>query len=181
MEEHRIVLIGGGVRSGKSTFATKLAHRLGDRRTFIATAMPVDDETRARIARHRSDRGESFTTVEEPLLLPEAIDSLTNVDVVVVDCLTIWLSNLLIGDIPMDAILVRVDKLVRVLSKRHQHSIIVTNEVGMSVHPPTPLGRAFVEACGWSHQRLARAADEIYVALLGTVLQIRPRIGPPDL
>jgi adenosylcobinamide kinase/adenosylcobinamide-phosphate guanylyltransferase len=172
--DHRIVLVGGGVRSGKSAFALELAYRLGKRRAFIATATAVDDEMKTRIERHQRERRDEFTTIEEPLDLAAALDALTDPDVVVVDCLTLWMSNLLLHQESVDAILTRADHLVRVLQKRRFHAVLVTNEVGMSVHPPTPIGRMFVEVTGWTHQRVARVADEIYLAVLGTMLKIKP-------
>jgi adenosylcobinamide kinase/adenosylcobinamide-phosphate guanylyltransferase len=174
METNRIVLIGGGVRSGKSRFAVDLARRLGQRRAFVATAGPSDDEMKARIDQHQRDRQDAFVTFEAPLGLADALASLDEYDVVVVDCLTIWLSNLLLRQDPVETILEQVDRVVDVLQRRRFHAVLVTNEVGMSVHPPTPLGRAFVEVCGWAHQRVARAADEVYLAVLGTVVRIRP-------
>lgn len=175
MNGARIELIGGGVRSGKSAFAVERARGLGERRVFVATAVPGDDEMTARIERHRRERGDAFATVEAPFALPETLASLGPCDVVVVDCITFWLSNWLLKDEPVDRILHRVDELVRVLEGRHFHAVLVTNEVGMSVHPPTALGRAFVEVSGWAHQRLARAADEVYFAVLGSVLKIKPQ------
>jgi adenosylcobinamide kinase/adenosylcobinamide-phosphate guanylyltransferase len=174
IQENRIVLVGGGVRSGKSAFALELAHRLGKRRAFIATATAFDDEMKSRIERHRHERRDEFTTVEEPLDLAGALDTVVAHDVVVIDCLTLWLSNLLLHQEPTDAILARADVLVGVLEKRRFHVVLVTNEVGMSVHPPTPIGRTFVEVAGWTHQRIARVADEIYLAVLGTTLKIKP-------
>ncbi len=174
MEPHRIILIGGGVRSGKSTFAVDLARRLGERRVFVATARPSDEEMKARIERHQRDRQDAFATVEEPLDLERALAALGELDVVVVDCLTHWLSNLLVRGDRVETILERVDGVVRVLGERRHHSVLVTNEVGMSVHPPTPLGRAFVEVSGWANQRFARAADEIHLAVLGTTFRIKP-------
>jgi adenosylcobinamide kinase/adenosylcobinamide-phosphate guanylyltransferase len=178
MNEHPIVVIGGGVRSGKSSFAVEHALKLGKRRAFIATAQRSDDEMNARIDRHRLDRQNAFTTFEEPLALANAIDALEGYDVVVVDCLTHWLSNMLIRETSSDAMLREVDRVVAALQKRRFAALLVTNEVGMSVHPPTPLGRAFVEICGWAHQRFARAADEIYLAVLGTTLRIKPALAP---
>jgi adenosylcobinamide kinase/adenosylcobinamide-phosphate guanylyltransferase len=172
--DNRIVLLGGGVRSGKSAFALELAHRLGKRRAFIATATALDEEMETRIERHRRERRDEFKTVEEPLDLAGALDALIDQDVVVVDCLTLWLSNLLLHQEPVETILGRADDLVRVLQKRRFHVVLVTNEVGMSVHPPTPIGRTFVEVAGWTHQRVARVADEIYLAVLGTTLKIKP-------
>jgi adenosylcobinamide kinase / adenosylcobinamide-phosphate guanylyltransferase len=169
----RIILIGGGVRSGKSAFAVELAQRLGDRRVFVATATRSDDEMSARIDRHRQDRRDAFATVEAPIELADALGSLPVCDVVVVDCLTVWLANLLLEKRSTEAILLQVDAVVRVLEERRFHAVLVTNEVGMSVHPPTAIGRAFVEVCGWAHQRVARAADEVHLAVLGTVMRLR--------
>lgn len=177
IRENRIVLIGGGVRSGKSSFALETALRLGNRRAFVATATALDDEMKTRIDRHRREREGEFTTVEEPVDLAAALDSLSDCDVAVVDCLTLWLSNLLLHQESTDAILARVDDVVRVLEKRRFHVVLVTNEVGMSVHPPTPLGRMFVEVTGWTHQRIAKVADEIYLAALGTTLRMKPPPG----
>jgi adenosylcobinamide kinase/adenosylcobinamide-phosphate guanylyltransferase len=178
IRENRIVLVGGGVRSGKSSFALDCAQRLGKRRAFIATATALDDEMQVRIDRHRREReGDFEKTVEEPVELAAAIDALSDIDVVVVDCLTLWLSNLLLHQESTEAILARADEVVLALEKRRFHVILVTNEVGMSVHPPTPLGRMFVEVTGWTHQRIARVADEIYLAALGTTLRIKPPPG----
>lgn len=172
--DHRLVLVGGGVRSGKSAFALARARRLGPRRAFVATAQPLDAEMRARIAQHRDERGPDFATIEEPIELPEALRAVRDLDVVVIDCLTLWLSNLLLADPAQPPILRRVDELVEVLGRRSFHAVIVSNEVGMGVVPPSALGRAFRDLCGLAHQRLARAADEIHVAVLGSILRIRP-------
>lgn len=178
MTPNKIVLIGGGVRSGKSSFAVQQALALGDRRAFIATATRSDDEMNLRIDRHQADRNDAFHTVEEPLALADALGALAEYQVVVVDCLTHWFSNLLLRKLSLDEILRQVDEVVAVLQKRHFNALLVTNEVGMSVHPPTPLGRAFVEICGFAHQRFARAADEVHLAVLGTTLCIKPAAQP---
>ncbi len=173
-------IVGGGVRSGKSAFALALAMRRGARRAFLATAQPFDDEMRARIARHAQERGGDFTTVEAPLALEEAIAGLRGAaDVVVVDCLTLWLSNLLLAGTAAAAIEARVDALARALEGATFASILVTNEVGMGVVPESPLGRAFRDVAGRAHQRLARSAREVYLAAIGTILRLRP--GPVEL
>jgi adenosylcobinamide kinase/adenosylcobinamide-phosphate guanylyltransferase len=178
MTGKKIVLIGGGVRSGKSSFAVERSLTLGERRVFIATATRSDAEMNARIDRHQADRMNAFKTVEEPLELGEALSALVDYDVVLVDCLTHWFSNLLLRKHTLDEILRRVDDVITILQKRHFHAVLVTNEVGMSVHPPTSLGRAFVEICGFAHQRFARAADEVVLAVLGTTLRIKPAAMP---
>jgi adenosylcobinamide kinase/adenosylcobinamide-phosphate guanylyltransferase len=172
----QLILVGGGVRSGKSTFALARARSLGARRAFIATAQAFDDEMRDRIALHRSERGVDFRTIEEPLAIPQVLAELHDVDAVVIDCVTIWLSNLLLREMPAPQILEQVDELVRVAARRRFHIIVVTNEVGMGVVPESALGRAFRDLSGLAHQRLAREADEVDVAILGTMLRIKP--GP---
>ena len=173
----RIIVVGGGARSGKSRFALDYAQRLGERRVFVATAEGLDDEMRARIAHHREERGAAFHTVEAPLALPQALAEL-RAEVVVVDCLTLWLSNLLLAGLDAPAIEGRLEALEAALARRQYHIVLVTNEVGMGVVPETPLGRAFRDLTGRAHQRLARTANEIYLAALGIVLRVHP--GPVE-
>jgi adenosylcobinamide kinase / adenosylcobinamide-phosphate guanylyltransferase len=168
-----VMLVGGGVRSGKSAFATDLALGLGQRRVLVATAQALDDEMAARIAAHRAERGDRFETVEAPLDLPGALAGL-DAEVVVVDCLTLWISNLLLRGDDLAGIAGEVERLVAALARRRFHAILVTNEVGMGVVPEHALGRAFRDAAGRAHQRLAREADRIYLAALGCVIRLRP-------
>lgn len=174
MSAHQLIVVGGGVRSGKSTFALARARSLGARRAFVATAQAFDQEMTERIALHREERGDDFRTIEEPIAIAQALASLSDIDAVVIDCVTIWLSNLLLSERSRAQILDHVDELVEVLARRRFHAIVVTNEVGMGVVPESALGRAFRDLCGLTHQRLARQADEIDVAILGTVLRIKP-------
>ncbi len=176
MSRARIILVGGGVRSGKSAFAAALARQLGSRRAFLATARAYDGEMRDRIARHQADRGAAFRTVEEPVAVAAALRRLEGVDVVVIDCLTLWLSNMLLDGLAPPRIEELVEELAAVLDGRRFHTVLVTNEVGMGVHPETALGRVFRDLAGRAHQRLARCADEIHFAVLGVVLRLRP--GP---
>jgi adenosylcobinamide kinase/adenosylcobinamide-phosphate guanylyltransferase len=178
----RLILVGGGARSGKSAHALALARALGARRVFVATAragrgcLDCDDDMRARIERHVADRGEDFLTLEEPLALPELLAGLSGPDVAVVDCLTLWLSNLLLDGNAPDVVEARVEELARAARAAPLHVGLVTNEVGMGVHPETQLGRVFRDLAGRAHQRLSRAADEVHLAVLGVVLRIHP--GP---
>jgi adenosylcobinamide kinase/adenosylcobinamide-phosphate guanylyltransferase len=169
----RLILVGGGVRSGKSAFALRLARRLGGRRLFLATAEARDDEMRLRIERHRRERGPDFETVEEPLAVPETIRKYTH-DVILLDCLTLWLANLLLQHDSPVPVLARLADLEAALAERRGHTIIVTNEVGMGIVPESELGRAFRDLAGTAHQRLSQAADEVYMALLGTMLRLKP-------
>jgi adenosylcobinamide kinase/adenosylcobinamide-phosphate guanylyltransferase len=177
----QIALVGGGVRSGKSAFALELARSLGRRRAFVATAEARDDEMRERVARHRQERGAEFETVEAPVELSGALRSLggTGTDVVVVDCLTFWLSNLLLAGAAQQEIARQVEGLAETLAAAPFHSVLVTNEVGMGVVPESALGRAFRDVTGRAHQALSARADRIYFAALGTILRLKP--GPVEL
>jgi len=170
----RLVLVGGGARSGKSRFALARGAALGARRLFVATAEPSDDEMRDRIARHRAERGAGFETREEPRALPEALAADSGHDVVVVDCLTIWISNLLVGGATEGDLDARVTDLLDALARRRAPVVMVSNEVGMGLVPETPLGRVFRDVVGRAHQRVAAAADEIYLAAMGVVVRLRP-------
>jgi adenosylcobinamide kinase/adenosylcobinamide-phosphate guanylyltransferase len=170
----RLILIGGGARSGKSNFALAYARRLGPRRCFIATAQAFDAEMRSRIDRHRAERGDDFETCEEPIDLAAAITRAPGDAVLLVDCLTLWLSNLLCADVPQDEILARVETVTHAARARRAPTLVVTNEVGLGLVPDNPLGRAFRDVTGLAHQRIGAVADEIYAALMGVVLRLLP-------
>jgi adenosylcobinamide kinase / adenosylcobinamide-phosphate guanylyltransferase len=174
MAQSSLILVGGGARSGKSAFALTLARQRGKRRVLIATARADDDEMTERIARHRNERGPDFLTVEEPVELPRAVSDASDVDVVVIDCLTLWLSNLLANRVGLEQALARVDWLVQAAATGSATVIVVTNEIGMGIVPMNPLARSFRDLAGHAHQRLAAAAAEIYLAVVGTVVRIRP-------
>jgi adenosylcobinamide kinase/adenosylcobinamide-phosphate guanylyltransferase len=170
----RRILVGGAVRCGKSAFALARARALGERRAFLATAEALDGEMHERIARHRAERGADFATIEEPVDLVAALRSARGYDVVVVDCLTLWISNLLVRgctELEADA---RVRALADTLAGAPFHSIVVTNEVGMGVVPESALGRVFRDVTGRAHQALAQRSDEVYAAVLGVILRLRP-------
>jgi len=183
----RLLLVGGGARSGKSTFALRAAAALGPRRIFIATAEALDAEMDVRIRRHRAERDPSFETREVPVALPEALEQVmapgpagaSGADVVLIDCLTLWLSNLLVRDVAEAELDAAFERLDAVLSRRTCHVVAVSNEVGMGLVPETPLGRAFRDRTGMLHQRLAARADETYLAAMGVVLRLQP--GPVEV
>jgi adenosylcobinamide kinase/adenosylcobinamide-phosphate guanylyltransferase len=174
IEHRRIILVGGGTRSGKSDFALAVARRLGSGRLFVATAQAGDDEMHARIRRHRETRGAGFQTVEEPLSVAEVLRRVQGHDVVVLDCLTFWLANLLLDGKDAEAVLRQVEELAGVLVQRRTHAVIVTSEVGLGLVPETPLGRTFRDVAGLAHQRLAGLADEVYCGVLGLMLRLKP-------
>ena len=180
MNDSKLVLIGGGARSGKSAYALQRARSLGPRRIFVATAEAFDDEMRARIAAHVAERENHFTTVEAPRDLEPMLESIQAraeaVDVVVIDCLTLWLSNLLLAEVPTAEIESRVERLAIACERATFPVLLVTNEVGFGLVPETALGRLFRDLTGRAHQRLARSAGEVLIAALGCMLRIKP--GP---
>ena len=161
-----LVLVGGGARSGKSRWALDRARGCGDRLVYVATAEALDDEMSKRIARHRSERGDEFVTIEEPLDLARAIRSAEG-DAVVVDCLTLWLSNL------MRASEDRTEETIAAAKEKHALVIFVTNEVGCGIVPENALAREFRDRAGIMNQRFAEAADEVYWMVFGQALRVK--------
>jgi adenosylcobinamide kinase / adenosylcobinamide-phosphate guanylyltransferase len=176
----KLIVIGGGARSGKSRFALRLALQLGSRPGFIATAQAHDDEMRMRIERHRLERDERFRTLEATTDLGPALAQCRDCDVVVIDCLTLLLSNLLLAEPePPGAhtearVEAALQNSVAALSDHPGRLIVVTNEVGMGIVPMSPLGRVFRDLSGRANQLFAARADELYFAALGVVLRLRP-------
>jgi adenosylcobinamide kinase/adenosylcobinamide-phosphate guanylyltransferase len=177
MTDKRMILVGGGTRSGKSRFALTLAEKLGERRLFVATGQAKDEEMAERIRKHQESRGPDFPTLEEPLAIPEALEKVKNFDVVVIDCLTLWLANLLLEGKSPEDIESRVRDLGGVFERRSFHAIVVTNEVGLGIVPESSLGRVFRDVAGSAHQQLSRQADEVYFAVLGTLLRLKPQLA----
>jgi adenosylcobinamide kinase / adenosylcobinamide-phosphate guanylyltransferase len=174
MAKPKVILVGGGARSGKSAHALAVARSLGARRTFVATARRYDDDLSARIDRHVQERGSDFATVEESVDLAARLAALGSTDVALIDCLTLWVSNLLVDGADDAAVEARAEALCRVLAAPPCHVVLVTNEVGMGVHPETPLGRRFRDLAGRAHQQVAAVADEVHFAVMGVVLRLSP-------
>ena len=173
----RLILVGGGVRCGKTAFALALAREGGARRTFIATGEGGDDEMRRRIARHVAERGGEFTTVEEPVALAAAFADAADgarSDVVVIDSLTFWIANLLVRGTPPAEVERAIDEVTEALARRAVHTIVVTSEVGLGLIGEHAVARAFADLTGAAHQRIARDADAIYFGALGVMLRLRP-------
>ncbi len=163
------ILIGGGARSGKSGYAQQRAEALPGPRIYLATAQAFDAEMEARIARHQAERGAAWAeTIEEPFAVAAALKKAGDrCAVILVDCITLWLSNLL-GRGAADAeILAAVQELGEVAARVPATVIIVTNEVGLGLVPEYPLGRRFRDLAGFANQALAAACDEVCFLLWG--------------
>lgn len=170
----RLILITGGARSGKSTKALSLAARYSEK-IFVATGQALDDEMRARIDRHRTERGESWKTIEEPLDLARAMQ----VDpgaVAIVDCMTLWLSNAMDANIDIESAL---DDFIAAARQRRAPVIVVTNEVGMGIVPIYESARRFRDLAGMTNQRMAAAADVVWLIVCGLGMQLKPLPAGP--
>jgi adenosylcobinamide kinase/adenosylcobinamide-phosphate guanylyltransferase len=171
-------LVLGGARSGKSALAERLVSESGLARVYVATATAGDDEMRERIARHRAQRGDGWRTVEEPLALLDCLArEAARERAVVVDCLTLWLSNLMHAGQDDEA---ETRKLAAWLPRADGPIILVSNEVGLGLVPETPLGRRFRDAQGRLNQRVAAAVDSVVFIAAGLPLWLKhPAPGDP--
>ncbi len=167
----QLILISGGARSGKSRTALEMARNKGEQRLFIATAQAFDEEMKLRIAAHRIERPD-FISLEKPLALADGFDSSRVWDVIVIDCLTLWLSNLLLSDRTDAESEASVEKDLLLLSSYARHLIIVSNEVGLGIVPEHALARRFRDVNGRLQQRIAALSGEVYFTVMGCVLPL---------
>lgn len=165
-------LVLGGARSGKSAHAEKLARETGLSRVYLATAQPFDDEMRERIRRHQADRADQgWRTIEEPIALATAIERHSEPDnVLLVDCLTLWLTNVMLAG---EDVAVMIDALLSAVAAAQGPVILVSNEVGMGIVPETPLGRAFRDAQGRLNQAVARLVPRVMFVAAGLPLNLK--------
>lgn len=165
-----LIFVIGGARSGKSGFAERRVSSLPPPWTYIATAQALDEEMRQRIARHRLDRGAGWTTIEAPHDLAQAVKSADAEAPLLVDCLTLWLSNRLLADADIRA---EAATLVKALAARGAPTLVVSNEVGLGIVPDNALARRFRDEAGFLHQAIAARAGEVHMMVAG--LSIRAK------
>ena len=173
-----VTLVIGGCRSGKSSFALDQANRVeGNQKYFIATSVPTDTEMDKRVEKHQEERGDDWKTIEEPVLIHEKIDQYAQkASVILVDCLTLWASNLLFHSYDSDKIGVILENLEIALKKCKCPVFLVSNEVGCGIVPENQLARRFRDVAGLVNQRMAKTADRVVMTVAGIDIQIKP--GP---
>ncbi|MCX8061019.1 MAG: bifunctional adenosylcobinamide kinase/adenosylcobinamide-phosphate guanylyltransferase [Anaerolineales bacterium] len=179
-----LTLLLGGARSGKSRFAQELARAQSDKVVYIATSQPLDAEMKQRVEKHRNERPAQWITLELPHSVAQGYrESGLKPAVVLLDCLTLLVSNVLLAvcptedidaDIALSAVNSELEALLEVISNDTAHWIIVSNEVGLGLVPPYPLGRVYRDALGIANQRLAAVADEVYLLVAGIPLPLHP-------
>ena len=165
--------VTGGARSGKSSLAVRLAHASGRAVTFVATGEALDDEMTERIARHRDERPANWHTVEAPLLLVDALQRTDSDSFVIVDCLSLWVSNLMLDRVDgVRDIETQAGHLQRVLMERPSPSVVVTNEVGLGIVPDNALARSFRDVLGRVNAIVAGGAEDAFVVVAGRVIRL---------
>ena len=171
----KITFITGGARSGKSGFAERLAHELVGKRAYIATAQALDPEMAARIEKHRMDRSKAWDTYEEPLAIAELLRKLSSrhYDVALLDCLTLWLSNIIALTGDGEVISAHSEELIAAIRSFNGTLLIVSNEVGLGIVPDNPLARQFRDHAGLLNQKVAQVADEVYFTVSGIPIRIK--------
>jgi len=165
-------LILGGVKSGKSRYAENLATSISESVTVIATATVMDEEMAIRIARHQEDRPASWRTIEEPLHLGEALRSITDAEVVVIDCLTLWLTNLLMHS-DSNKLNEEIDDFEQAIRAFNLPLVLVSNETNMGIVPLGDLTRRYCDQVGLLHQRLAKMCDKVQLIVAGLPLTLK--------
>ncbi|MBM4300582.1 MAG: bifunctional adenosylcobinamide kinase/adenosylcobinamide-phosphate guanylyltransferase [Deltaproteobacteria bacterium] len=176
----RLALVLGGARSGKSRYGLGLAARCPAPRLFLATGEPRDAEMEARIEAHQRERGSDWATREVPLELAAALnDAQDHYGVIVVDCLTMWVSNLLLREgASQGSIQTACEHLLETLAKTAAPVVLISNEVGWGIVPDNPLARKFRDQAGWLHQRLAQVADLVVLVVAGVPMLIKSDFFP---
>jgi len=176
-----LTLILGGARSGKSSYAQSLAEESDQSVTFLATAQALDEEMSARIKKHRAERPAGWETLEIPLAISSYVQQIKT-DVVILDCMTLLVTNLMMQFVKDDlvdetpftqAVQKEVDDLIAGIREQNQHWLIISNEVGLGLVPPYQMGRIYRDLLGWSNQRLARAADKVILMVAGIPMVIK--------
>jgi len=164
----KMIFITGGCRSGKSGFALDYANQHFSKKLFLATCEVLDEELGRRVAQHKKMRGPEWQTIEEPVEIVERIkEDQSERSVMVLDCLTLWFSNLLMRGDDDQKIMDEVDRLIEAVRQCSHSLIVVSNEVGMGIVPADPLGRRFRDLSGMANQKLARAMETVVFMVSG--------------
>lgn len=170
-----LTVLLGGARSGKSSMAVEMGIRYGGPVAYIATAAPLDDDMARRISHHRAERPDGWHTIEEQVDLIAAIDAAQATapeTLTIVDCLTLWTTNLLMLERTDDEIRTLSDQVATRAAASPTPIVAISNEVGLGVHPDTDLGRRYRDIHGWVNQSWTRAADEALFLVAGRVLRL---------
>ncbi|MFN3504696.1 MAG: bifunctional adenosylcobinamide kinase/adenosylcobinamide-phosphate guanylyltransferase [Caldimicrobium sp.] len=172
-----VVFVLGGAKSGKTKWALNYAQSLKNiqKYYYLATALPLDEEMEEKINRHREERGALWQSIEEPLYITQRIRDIKDAfTVILIDCLTLWVSNLLYFSKNVDDFLEELlEEVENYRGSEKSYLIFVSNEIGLGLVPYNPLGREFRELLGWINQEIAKRAEEVYFILAGLPLKLK--------
>jgi adenosylcobinamide kinase/adenosylcobinamide-phosphate guanylyltransferase len=171
----QLVFVTGGCRSGKSRYALQTAEKIAaTRKIYIATCAPQDDEMQQRVARHQKERGPNWVTVEAPLHLPQVIvENSPGAHVILIDCLTLWTSNLMLATHDETLLKNKMEQLVQALVAADCPVVVVSNEVGSGIVPENRLARRFRDIVGWLNQSVAACADRVVWMVAGIPVTVK--------
>lgn len=176
-----LVLLLGGARSGKSALAVELARPSTRPVVFVATAEARDEEMAERIRRHRAGRPEDWALVEEPVALRGAVEQAGPEDFLIVDCLSLWVANMLERGADEEAVLAEAAEAALVAGRRPGPTVAVSNEVGLGIVPATPLGRLYRDVLGRVNASWAAEAQQAAFVVAGRLLPLQPAVALPQL
>jgi adenosylcobinamide kinase/adenosylcobinamide-phosphate guanylyltransferase len=173
--KHDIILVTGGMKSGKSTWALEIGEKSASNRAFIATATAGDDEMKRKIIAHQSERGDRWNTFEEPRTVAQLLKDIEkDFKIVLIDCMTLWVSNLLtIYSLTEDAVIQEIDALMEALRESSTPVILISNEVGMGIMPADSLSRCYQRLLGSVNKKIAGIADSVYFMVAGISQKIK--------
>lgn len=169
----KFVFVIGGARSGKSSFALKLASAMPGEKTYIATGTASDPEMKVRIETHKSSRGVCWKTIEEPREIAARLLSIGRNGAVILDCLTLWISNLMEAGLTDDEIMKEAGALAKSCKKAKANVVAVSNETGQGIVPENRLARRFRDSSGLVNQMMAEEADSVYLVAAGIPVKIK--------
>ena len=172
---NKIIFVIGGCRSGKSMYALQIAEKVpGERKIYLATCVPQDDEMKRRVAKHQKERGRSWTTVEEPIHLPAVIsERCREADIILLDCLTLWVSNLLMETHDEEKLEETISQLTDTLAKAKCPIVVVSNEIGAGIVPENRLARQYRDIIGLANQAVAKAASKVIWMVAGIPVTVK--------
>lgn len=173
MMPNKITFITGGQKSGKSNFALKLVEEDHDRLCYVATALTLDDEMKERVRRHKEERSSKWNVIEESVNIKDAVmANKDDYDVFLIDCMTLWMSNLMMSTND-DDILDMVHDFINTVRSTKAHVIIISNEVGNGIIPENKIARRFVDLSGKVNQMIAQGSDEVFLMTVGISQKIK--------
>ena len=169
----KIVFITGSVRSGKSDFAVKLAKQWGKDVIFLATCKPADNEMRKRVKKHKKSRPGEWKVIEENIDISSVIKNTKKDKLVIIDCITLWVSSLLLSGLKEKKIIEKINEFTDTLKKTKLPLVIVSNEVGWGIVPDNEISRIFRDIIGIAHQKISKVSQEVYLLVSGIALKIK--------